>query len=250
MRIAVEKELAGKLGIAEGEYEVHKLAEGVVALSFSGELKQTNSPLSPEELAVLKKLTLFKFENRIPFNVNKTLNEQEKKVLEALIKHEFVELYKQGKYARTGVYNIPKDVYPLIVESSQAKSQAQAPARPQTQQAQTKKISGMEMLEKFGYAVVENELEARELSSKLEKRIRAGEYLGVRAFNKKFYIAEKGFYISLSEKIRRILSKKQATVGEICAELKAPEDACAVALRLMNNDSEVIERKRGMYELV
>ncbi len=259
MLISVEKELAGKLGIEEGEYEVHKLAEGVIALSFSGELKKTGSPLSAEELSVLKKLTAFRFESRIPFNVNKTITEQEKKVLEGLIKKEFVELYKGGKYAKTGVYNISKNVYPLIREASEHMSQAQATAQGQPQQAQAKpapaqaqgkKLSGMEMLQKFGYAVIENEMEAREISSILEKHIRAGEYLGVRAFNKKFYIAEKGFYVSLSEKIRRILAKKEANVEQICTELKAPEDACTVALRLMNNDSEVIEKKRGMYGLV
>ena len=259
MLIAVDKELAGKLGIDEGEYEVHNLSKGVVALSFSGEFKRAKSPLSPDELSVLKKLTAFRFESRIPFNVNKTLTEQEKKVLEGLIKREFVELYKGGKYAKTGVYNISKNVFPLIREAGEQISQAQAKAQGQPQQPQArlappqvsgKKLSGMEMLQKFGYAVVENEMEARELSSILEKQIRAGEYLGVRAFNKKFYIAEKGFYISFSEKIRRILAKKEANVEQICSELKAPEDACTVALRLMNNDSEVIEKKRGMYGLV
>ena len=258
MSIAVEKEMAEKLGIEEGEYEVHQLAKGVVALSFSGPMKKSGSPLSQDELSVLKKLTAFRFESRIPFNVNKTLTEQEKKVLEGLIKRAFVELYKGGKYAKTGVYNISKNVYPLIREASEqassapakAQVQQQAQAKPASPQSIGKKLGGMEMLQKFGYAVVENEMEARELSALLEKQIRAGEYLGVRAFNKKFYIAEKGFYISFSEKIRRILAKKEANVEQICSELKSPEDACTVALRLMNNDSEVIEKKKGMYGLV
>ncbi|MFH0817534.1 MAG: hypothetical protein V1909_02760, partial [Candidatus Micrarchaeota archaeon] len=178
LTINVEKELAGKLGLEEGEYIIHSLAKGVIALSLSGPLKKSNSPLSPEEISVLKKLTTFRFESRIPYNVNKTLTDSEKNVLESLIKKEFVELYKGGKYAKTGVYNIPRSVYPLIKDAGPKASFAQPKAQIQTQApAQIvpgKKLTGMEMLEKFGYAVVENEMEARELSSKLEKRIRAG----------------------------------------------------------------------------
>ncbi len=257
MKIALEKELAQKLGLEEGEYEVHHLSKGVVALSFLNPLSK--SPLSQEEISVLRKLTAFRFESRIPYNVNKTLTDSEKKILEGLIRKEFVELYKGGKYSKTGVYNIPRSVYPLIREASiQApKAQAQNQVRPQIAQTQPqpqpfpgKKLTGMEMLVKFGYAVIDNEMEAREISATLEKKIRAGDYLGVRAFNKKFYVAEKNFYISLSERIRRILAKKDANIEQMCTELKAPEDACTVAIRLMNNDSEVIEKKRGMYGLV
>jgi len=239
-KITVESDVATKLGLEPGDYEVHEITKGVSVFSFLGKSEEKKSGLTNDELVVLKKLSLFKFESRIPFSVNKSLSEQEKKLLEGLIKRGFVELYKQGKYAKTGVYNIPKNLYPLIRDTKIETPQS-APA---------KKLTGVEMLQKYGYAIIENEMEARDLSRFLEKQIRAGDYLGIRGFNKKFYIAEKNYYISLSERIRKLLTKKDATVEQLATELKVTDDASAVAIMLMNNESEVIEKKKGMYGLV
>lgn len=255
-KVQLESPMAEMLGITPGEYDLHELSDGVIALSSSkkSEAKpeqkvepkpeQKKSVLSSEEITVLKKLIAFRFESRIPYNVNKTLSESEKKILEGLIKRNFVELYKQGKYVKTGVYNISEKVFPLIREAA-AKNEPPAPSP-----VPAGKLNGFGMLQKHGYAIIDNEGEARDISRMLENQIRAGQYLGIRGFNKKFYIAEKSFYVNLSEKIRRLLAKKDLTIGQIAADLKVPEDACSVAIMLMNNESEVIEKKRGMYGLV
>ncbi len=266
LKINVDSELGSKLGLEPGEYELHQISKGVIALSYIGPV-QEKGLVSQEQLSVLKKLSAFRFEKRIPFTVNKSLNETERKILEGLIERGVVELYREGKYAKTGVYNISKKVFPLLYGSGtgkEAKAQASAAQIPAAntnaqqvpQKTETKappmppKLFGMDSLSKFGYAIIENEFDARCLSSALEKQIRAGDYLGVRAFNKKYYIAEKHFYVNLSERIRRVLAKKDASSEQLATELKVPEGACTVALTLMNNESEVIEKKRGMYGLV
>jgi hypothetical protein len=236
-KLGLGGETASKLGLEPGEYEMHEIREGVVVLSFVGPPRKDEPAFGAEQLSVLRKLSSFRFEKRIPYAVNKSLTEAERKTLEGLIRQGLVELYREGKYSRTGVYNIPKSVYPLLREQGKEPRQN---ARP----------GGMEMLQKFGYAIVENEGEARDISGALEKQIRAGEYRGTRAFNKKFYIASKGFYVSLGEQIRRLLARKDATAHQIAQELKVQDDACAVVLQLMNDDSEVIEKKKGFYGLV
>ncbi len=236
-KVSIDADIAKKLSIKQGTYELHEINE-VLVLSLSSE-KQEETQLTPDELSVLRKLSEFKFEKRIPYTVRKSLSKPEKDILDSLIKREIVELYKGGKYNRTGVYSIPRKFYPLILNANK-----KAPPSPPSN------LTHIEKLQRYGYAIITNEKEARDVSNSLEKQIKAGDYLGVRGFNKSFYIAERRFYIDLSEKIRRLLSKQDSTVPQISASLKMDENACSVALILMNNESEVIEKKKGFYSLV
>ncbi|MFH1448088.1 MAG: hypothetical protein ABIG39_04445 [Candidatus Micrarchaeota archaeon] len=238
-KITIDSETSKRLSLQPGDYELHEIREGVVVLAFHGKDPQKKDELSPDEFSVLRKLTEFKFEKRIPYTVNKTLSKHERDILDSLIKRGVVELYKGGKYKRTGVYNIPRKFYPLILKANKT-----APPAP------PKNLTPMEKLQDYGYAIISNEGEARDISRQLEKQIKAGDYLGARAFDKRFYIADRRFYIDLSEGIRRLLIKQDSTIPQISVALKTNEDACSVALILMNNDSEVIEKKKGVYGLV
>ncbi len=105
-------------------------------------------------------------------------------------------------------------------------------------------------IEKEGLAVIENEAEAKRVSSVFEKDIKEGRVLGVRGFDKKYYVMSSEFYSSVSSKVEKALSSKDLPAQEIALEAKIDEKHAIAALQLMRENGEVIEKKRGVYALV
>ncbi len=145
----------------------------------------------------------------------------------------------------------------LLSQGGQANVQAaaQISIRPNAQQAQSAKrefVFGSPewKIEKEGFAVIENELEAKRVSQLLESEIKAGKVMGVRGFDKKFYVVSSTLHGALSEKISKALSQKNMALPEIISETKANESAATAVLQVMREDGEVIEKKKGMYSLV
>ncbi len=200
--------------------------------------------ISPEELRLLRKLDEIKYEERIPARVQKLLSEGERKILDGMVKEGFVSIYRGKKYAQTGVYDIPGDVYGLL-----RKKEPVNPGPPE-QVSEKTSLSWDEHLGKYGYVIVENEAEAKLVSERLEPEIKAGEIMGTRGFDKKYYIAQRKFYEVWNSRIRALLrARREATEGEVCGALRMSEVACRVALELMREEGEVIEKKKGAYAL-
>ena len=101
-----------------------------------------------------------------------------------------------------------------------------------------------------GYAVIETEDEAKKFSSRLEQQIRSKEILGVRAFDKKFYVATAEYYGSVSPKIFSVISEKDSGLSEISSSAKLDEKACLTILNIMKDVGEIIEKKRGLFRRV
>lgn len=191
--------------------------------------------ISREDVELLKKLDKIKFAERIPYTVNKVLSKEEKEILSELIKKGVVVIYKGGKYSKTGVYDIPGKFYNLVKEEKKESRE---------------KLPPIEHLEKHGYLIVENENEAKNISQMLEKRIKAGQIVGTRGFDKRFYVAKTEWLFILDDKIKGLLKSGQKNILELKNALKIDEEACKVVLEIMNEHGDVIEKKRGYYELI
>jgi hypothetical protein len=163
------------------------------------------------------------------------LSKEEKELLNELIKKGILIVYKGGKYSKTGVYDIPNKFYHLVKEKKEEPSE---------------KLPPLEQLEKYGYMIVENENEAKSLSQTLERRIKAGEIIGTRGFDKRFYVAKTAWFSVVSEKIRELMKQGPKNILELKNSLKISEEACKVVLEIMNEHGDVIEKKRGYYELI
>jgi hypothetical protein len=86
---------------------------------------------------------------------------------------------------------------------------------------------------------------------RLESDVKMGRVLGIRGFDKKYYVVTREFYDALSKKLLKALSgKKEENVVALSESLKAPQEACIAVLYLMKEEGEVIERKRGFFTLV
>ena len=99
-----------------------------------------------------------------------------------------------------------------------------------------------------GFIVIDTELEAKQLSNRLEKEIKSGDVVGVRGFDKKFYIVSTALYQSLAPKIENLLKNKDTITATEAAQTLNLEEPCAIAiLQVMKEQGELIEKKRGVF---
>ncbi len=200
--------------------------------------------LTHEQGSVLQKLISLRFEERTPSNVQDILSQKETGVFSEMIDSGLIKIYKGGKYAKNGVISIPESIFPKIPKGDNVSSNAKA--QPVKQQAAG---SGtlMQRIEKTGYVILENDTEAKEASNALSSMIKDGKIKGVRAFDRRYYIASKEFYDSHRPNFLDRLEKAQYTPEAIAKALSVDEQAAMVMLALMSNEGEALEKRKGFY---
>jgi len=253
-RLALElpEKLVRELGLSEGgEISFYELRKGVYVLAkkdekILGEIAEEISvAIGEKELAVVKKLEAIRFDQRTPKKVGEALSDAEKRVLDALVSSKVIEFFKSAKY-KEGVYSIPRDIYKI----ARGEKPEEAAAKPAAASAKASFSNPEEALERAGYVIVEREGEAKALSERLGQQIKKGEIMGVRGFDKRFYLARKGFYVSASERIEKAMKGgKDRRVEDIAKDAKLKNDECEAVLNIMREEGEVVEKKRGTYAL-
>ncbi|MCX8206097.1 MAG: hypothetical protein N3H30_02605 [Candidatus Micrarchaeota archaeon] len=274
--ILVKKGQLQNAGFQEGEdVYVVTLEKGMLAVirktSFKEHLKQkirssilepgapSNEPvmgadvpqqqlagLSQEELALLRRLVSVRFEQRAPSYILPELSENEKAILHSLIDKGVVSIYKGGKYSKEGVYTIPKGAYGLALRE-RAPDKASEP-QPEGGKATAGLLS---QLEKQGFIIIENDELAKSISYSLREKIRGGQVRGIRGFDSKYYIFTAQKFSQAHGVISKFLQEnKRSTLTEISKGTSLDEALCKGVLTFMLEESEVIEKSRGRYELV
>jgi hypothetical protein len=198
------------------------------------ELPAETKELGMEEMELLQKLDSIKFSERIPYNVHKRLSPREREVLSKLIGKGAVEVYQGGKYSKTGVYDIKNEVYKMLKGSK----------------TDAKELTIEERLERDGYLIIEDARDAEKICGEFDKGIRAGDIIGTRGFDKRFYIARKSLFINLIDKVKQSMRRGANNVSDISRELKLSEPAIIVMLEIMKDKGDAIEKRRGTYGLV
>lgn len=100
-----------------------------------------------------------------------------------------------------------------------------------------------------GYAIVE-EANTQTVSGQLEMRVKKGEVVGVKGFDKKLYVCERSFYENLCAKLQQAGLPKEFSVQQAAEATKCGEGACLAVLSIMKEGGDVLEKKKGMFKLV
>ncbi len=220
-----------------------------------------------EELGLLKKLDEFKYTDRTKDKVNAKLNDDERQVLQKLIKKKLVVPYrKPGE--QDYHYSIPNDIYKKFLfrmrgitpakELEMLKWQKPAPQPEPVKEKEPKtwekrfasNDSNISLLETNGFIVLPTEAEASNLSIALEDSIRHGLVIGTRAFNKKFYVALKGFIEKNTVKIIKTLGHKSMNVSEISKITGIPEDGIRSILYILLESGDITELKKDVFRVI
>lgn len=231
-------ELPPEIAGAE-ELELYALKEGFYLLSVplgasapAGE----KGRLSEGETNVLRKLLSIRFENRTPAYVGKALSGAELDVLRELEKRRLVNVFRGNKY-KDGVYNINDSIYPLL--SKKAEQPPQAYAR-------ESQVSPVSSLGSKGYAIISDRREALGLSEQFASEIKSGTIVGIKGFDGKFYLVTKDYLTGSAAAIAAVL-KEDMDIPSIAAAARLEPDGCIAVLRLLAENGEIIEKKRGVF---
>lgn len=230
---------------ASAEAELFQLRDGFYLLSVPLEShgkppNSASSGISEAERQVMKRLLSIRFEKRTPAFVGKALSEEEKSVLAGLVQKRFVNVFTGDKY-RDGVYNISDSIYPLLSGRAQ-------PSREQAgEAAQPRQNSGtLSVLKTRGFVIVQDKREAMELSERLGQEMKRGEVFGVKGFDNKFYIVTRDYFTASQQKVNAAL-KEDMDAPSIAEAAKLDQEGCVAVLRLMAENGEIIEKKRGVF---
>jgi bifunctional DNA-binding transcriptional regulator/antitoxin component of YhaV-PrlF toxin-antitoxin module len=222
--------------------------------AIAGQATSKNVEVTQEEIEVLKKLDTLRYSNRTPANVAKILNEGEKKVLQGLINKRIVWLFM-----KKGSYSISKDVYDKFLmrkgrgmapQPKRANEHEQLQQKPVPPPPKIEKNENVIKLETDGYIVLPTESEASSLSLALEDSIRSGKVLGIRAFNKKFYIVLRSFFDKNSGKVIKELKDGPKKVDELVKSTGLDEDGIRAMLYLLSEQGDVSERRKDVFTLI
>ncbi|HUC38554.1 MAG TPA: hypothetical protein VL944_00290 [Candidatus Acidoferrum sp.] len=235
------------------------VADMIVGKAAPVQAQSTQRVPNERELALLKKLDTLRYNERTKEKVNSMLNAEEKKTIADLLKKRFVTLFKKAG-DNFYKYGIPKDIYDNFlmrkkpqVEVKAPEQKTQAPKPAPTQQKRWEQSGKPEnlyltALETNGYLVIGSETEASAASSALEESIRRGLVVGVRAFNKKFYVATKVFITKSLPKIGKMIGAKSISVSEIAKETGVDEDGVRAVLYIMADNGDVTEIRRDVFK--
>ena len=227
--------------------EVFPLRDGIYLVSIKGAIggQKAAGPLSEQERALVKKLLAIKFEKRTPAEVDKTLSSQEKATLASLVEKKVVNVFRSGKY-ENGVYNVSDIVFGQAREVAGLPQQADAPSTGSKVAPAAR--PAYDPLAK-GFLVLENEGDARQLSSALAERIKDGEVSGLRAFDRKYYYIKKSFAEQWQPKIQTLLEKGDKTAEEVAKGIGLDVDGCRALLLHMSEAGELLEKSKGKFAL-
>jgi antitoxin component of MazEF toxin-antitoxin module len=218
--------------------------------------------VNEDEEKLLKKLDTLRYNDRTEGKVNTMLSAQEKRVLRGLLEKKAIRLYKKEGESEFK-YSISKDVYDRFLFGKREKRQvateaesrrtAEPVAKEEVNQEWADRLDGkryLELLETNGYIVVNNLAEAGSLSVLLESSIRSGNVLGTRAFNKKYYIAQRSFINKNAAKVIKVLDKKAMSTQEISRITGIEEDGVRSILYILSESGDISETKRDFFKLV
>ncbi len=209
--------------LEEGDelYEINDVFFLIISKNYKKNESKKQKITEEEKLDLLLKLYNMKYEDRLLSKVN--LSEREKEIADKLLKEGKLFIAKRGKEQYMA---ISKSIFNDLKEL--AKKQKE------------KNIATIDV----NYAIVSNEEEAKKI---LEQDI--NNYVAVKYFDKKIYIAKKSFFKDMEKKIKKIL-EGTLHYQEIANKLKVDPIAVLVVLRLMAEYGEVYESQKDFFCLV
>jgi hypothetical protein len=214
-----------------------------------GSARRGGGEISPAERLVLKKLLAIRFEKRTPPFVSKELTEQELFVLRELERKGFVNVFHGEKY-KDGVYNISDGIYPLLSQSGAKAGTAAAPGAAGAVPETAQRYPGVSsLLSTRGFIIINDKNEARSLSEQLASEMKNGSVVGVKGFDGKFYAVTRAYFTKAQTAIAAVM-KEPMDADSVAAATKLELEGCRAVLRLMAENGDLIEKKRGIFAAV
>ncbi len=135
-----------------------------------------------------------------------------------------------------------KSVYAELLKSG-GKPEHKAPEK-------DAEIAPEKAISQRGFAVIISEDDARRISKLFEKEIKANEIMGIRGFDKKFYVVSGAYFKQHAYKIMKALGSRELALRDIALQLQMDESGCLACLMLLKEQGELIEKRRGVFKAI
>jgi hypothetical protein len=205
--------------------------------------------LTSAERAVLQKLLAIRFDQRIPANVSRMLDDGEKAVLKELERRGLVNVFKGTKY-KDGVYNIKDSAFSLAQKGGENDGARQAGrTMPQAAQPSFMNQASNDLaasLKARGFIVINDRNQARALSESLSGEMKNGSVAGVKGFDNKFYVVTRDYLTQAQISITKAL-KEDMDAATVATAAKLDPEGCMAVLRILSEAGEILEKKKGVF---
>jgi hypothetical protein len=101
-----------------------------------------------------------------------------------------------------------------------------------------------------GFIVIAQEEEARRISQSMEKQIKSNEVMGIRGFDKKFYIVTGQYFKQNAIKILKFIGTREMNLKDIAPGIRMEENGALACLMLLKEQGEVIEKRRNTFKII
>lgn len=106
-------------------------------------------------------------------------------------------------------------------------------------------------LEKDGFVIFKNEVQASKAGAELLDRIKRGEIKGTRSFSGMFYAIDTGLLESTSKKIIFSMQKqKKANLAELSSDAKITPTLAKICCLFLSEEGLLLEKKTENYEFI
>ncbi len=205
------------------EVELFQLRDGYYLLSapLGGKAPAAAPPKKKTEpgAELLEKLESLPLNKRSPSRLNKILNNEERKLLEKMLKEGKVS-YIHNKKFREGIYVVDRK-----------------------KRAERDSDDMANRLFANGYIILRENKEAQKLSERLMKQ--KGSILGVRGFDGKYYVVTSNYFTKVAKAIYGM--GDEVSPEEVAEKYGFSIDGCKAVLKLLAEKGEYAEEKGGIY---
>ena len=101
-----------------------------------------------------------------------------------------------------------------------------------------------------GFLVIQDVEEVRKISYVTRQEINSGEILGIRGFDKKYYILTKTSFEKIKSQILDSMASGTITYDELIENIKVPKEELNGAIELLKEQSDIIEVHKNIFKKV
>lgn len=211
-----------KLGIIAGDEVNFEITDGRILISAGSKEMPEN------ELALLRKIGVVRYMERTPEFFKKSFTAEEQVLMVSMVKNRILFQYeKEGKK----LIGIDREYFPYVT--------SEKPAEKMTDDVLINKLFSQ------GFMIAEDQAMANFLNDRLTAAKKTMDVVGVRGFDRKYYIVTRQKLAELQPRML-VLLKKEKTLAELAVEFKS-EDLSKAILEVIKENGDVIEKRKGVF---
>lgn len=220
------------------EYEFKRVKEGVWVLTEAEAQKLPPQPAvkkekSKQELIderIFKLIRTKPLKDRVEKRFEKLLNKEELERFKQLLKEGKIVPFKLSEKYKRAIYKSREEV-------ERGRKSAEI-------------SSSVNDFERRGFALLE-EPSAIVFSQKNAERIKSGEILGVKSFDRKYCVIARNVFAKYSEKILNYLKQNNnVSLEEIVEDTHLAEELARIICELLKEKGEILEKRKGIYQYI